>query len=284
MQNLFFLQDIAGTGNKIMKFLTSESFLSLLGQIAGALLVFIIGSFIINKLMKLLQKYFVKINMDESLRPFLISLIGVLFKVMLLLATAATLGMDVMSFVAIFSAAAFAIGLALQGGLSNFAGGVMILLFKPFKVGDVISAQGFTGAVKEIQIFNTILLTPDSRTVMLPNGPLSNGAIENITMEGVRRVDMTFGIGYGDDIDQAKQVIMEVLKTCPLIPEPEKAAIVVGELAGSSVNIAVMPHCKSADYLDVKAFMNEHIKKAFDKANIGIPYNTMDVNIVSQPK
>ncbi len=284
MHNLFFLQDIAGTSDKIMKFLTSESFLTLLGNVASALLVFIIGSFIINKLMKVLQKYFVKIRMDESLRPFLISLMSVLFKVMLLLATAATLGMDVMSFVAIFSAAAFAVGLALQGGLSNFAGGVMILLFKPFKIGDVISAQGFTGKVKEIQIFNTILLTPDSRTVMLPNGPLSNGAIENITMAGIRRVDMTFGIGYGDDIDQAKQVLMEVLKTCPLVPEPELAAIVVSELAGSSVNIAVMPHCQSADYLGVKAFMNENVKKAFDKANIGIPYNTMDVNIVSQPK
>jgi len=199
---------------------------------------------------------------------------------MLLLAVASTLGMDVMSFVAIFSAAAFAIGMALQGGLSNFAGGVMILLFKPFRVGDVVSAQGFTGGVKEIQIFNTILMTPDSRTIMLPNGPLSNGAIENITMSGIRRVDMVFGIGYNDDIDKAKEVIMEVIKGCPFIKDPETTGIVVSELAGSSVNFSVLPFCNAADYMSVKVYMNENIKKAFDRENISIPYNTMDVNIV----
>lgn len=129
--------------------------------------------------------------------------------------------MEVTSFVAILSAAAFAVGMALQGGLSNFAGGVMILLFKPFKVGDIISAQGFTGGVKEIQIFNTILLTPDNKTIIIPNAPLSNGAIENLTMQDTRRVDMTFGIGYGDDINKARQVIQEVLAACPHVIDPE---------------------------------------------------------------
>ncbi len=282
MNNLLFLADPT-TGFDVMGFLTGPSFLSAIKALGLAIVVWIIGSMIIGKVTSFLQKYFAKINMDESLRPFLGSLISVLLKIMLLLAVASTLGMDVMSFVAIFSAAAFAIGMALQGGLSNFAGGVMILLFKPFRVGDVISAQGFTGGVKEIQIFNTILLTPDNRTIIIPNGPLSNGAIENITTAGTRRVDMTFGIGYGDDIDKARKVIMEVLKSCPLIPEPEKSAIVVSELAGSSVNFGVMPVAKAADYLGVKAFMNENIKKAFDRENIGIPYETMDVNIVSQP-
>lgn len=284
MNNLLFLADPATTENfDLMEFLTGPSILEALKALGLAILVWIIGSFVIGKVMNVLQKYFTKIKMDESLRPFLISIIGVLMKIMLLLAAVSTLGMDVMSFVAIFSAAAFAVGLALQGGLSNFAGGVMILLFKPFKIGDVISAQGFTGKVKEIQIFNTILLTPDSRTIMIPNGPLSNGPIENVTMAGIRRVDMTFGIGYGDDIEKAKTVIMEVVKSCPLIPKPEETAIVVSELAGSSVNFGVMPHCAAADFLGVKAYMNEHIKKAFDRENIGIPYETMDINIVSQP-
>lgn len=276
MNGFLFLTDF-----DIMTLLQGESFLNALKSLALAIVVWIVGSMVVNRAVKLIAAAMKKRNMDESLRPFLISMLNVLFKVLLLLAVASTLGMEVTSFIAILSAAAFAVGMALQGGLSNFAGGVMILLFKPFKVGDVISAQGFTGGVKEIQIFNTILLTPDNKTIILPNGPLSNGPIENMTMEDTRRVDLTFGIGYGDDIDKARQVIMEVLAACPHVINADKTDIFVSELGDSSVNFAVRPWTKPAHWWDVYFYMHENIKKEFDKNNVGIPYPTMDVNVVN---
>ena len=202
MNNLLFLADptAATESFDLMTFLTGPSILDALKSLGLAIVVWMIGSFIIGKVMGILKTYFVKIKMDESLRPFLISILGVLLKIMLLLAVASTLGMDVMSFVAIFSAAAFAIGMALQGGLSNFAGGVMILLFKPFKVGDLITAQGYNGTVQEIQVFNTILLTLDNEVVILPNGILSNGSMTNHTMKGKRGCTLTFGIAYDASI------------------------------------------------------------------------------------
>jgi len=263
----------------VMTFLQSESFISALKSLGLAILVWIIGSMVIGRMTSFLTNYMEKVKMDESLRPFLSSLVSVLMKVMLLLAVASTLGMEVTSFVAIFSAAAFAVGMALQGGLSNFAGGVMILLFKPFKVNDVISAQGFTGKVKEIQIFNTILLSPDNKTIILPNGPLSNGSIENLTMQDKRRVDLTFGIGYDDDIAKAREVIYKVLGECPHVIDPENTDVIVVELAGSSVNFAVRPWTETANYWAVFAYMQENIKLQFDAHDIGIPYETMDINV-----
>lgn len=274
MNGFLFLADF-----DIMAFLQGEAFLNALKSLGLAILVWLIGSMFISKAVKMITGAMEKSQMDESLRPFLASMLSTLLKVMLLLAVASTLGMEVTSFVAILSAAAFAVGMALQGGLANFAGGVMILVFKPFKVGDVVAAQGFTGKVKEIQIFNTVLLTPDNRTIILPNGPLSNGAIENITMQGTRRVDLIFGIGYGDDIDKAKEVIRKVLMTCPDITEPENTDIIVAALADSSVNLAVRPWTAAANYAAVTAYMHEQVKKEFDKENIGIPYPTLDVNI-----
>lgn len=275
MNNLLFLVDL----DSAIAFLTGPSIISALKAAGLALLIWIIGSIIISRLTKIIEISFVKLKMDESLRPFLSSLITVLMKVMLLLAVANTLGMDVMSFVAIFSAAAFAVGMALQGGLSNFAGGVMILIFKPFKIGDIISAQGFTGEVKEIQIFNTILYTPDHLTIIIPNGPLSNGTIKHLVIDGKRRVDLTFGIGYGEDIDKARKVIFDVLNKCPHVIEPAKTDVFVSELGGSSVNFCVRPWTEANYYFDVMFYMNENIKKSFNRENVGIPYPTMDINI-----
>lgn len=263
----------------IMAFLQGESFLSALKSLGLAIVVWIIGSIIINKLVSLIGMSMEKANFDVSLRPFLVSMIGVLLKVLLMLAVASTLGMEVTSFVAILSAAAFAIGMALQGGLANFAGGVMILIFKPFKVGDLLSAQGFTGSVKEIQIFNTLLLTLDNEIIIIPNGPLSNGTMTNHSKEGKRGVAFTFGIAYDADIDTAKRVIMEVAATCEQVINLNESGVVVAELGDSSVNLAVRLWTDPDDWWTVFFYMNEHVKKAFDKNNIGIPYPTMDVNI-----
>lgn len=278
MSNILFLTDPKTTD--FLAVFQGQTALGFIKTVGLAILVWIVGSFVINKLVALLAKAMERSKMDASLRPFLKSLLGAVFKVMLLLAVASTLGMQVTSFVAILSAAAFAVGMALQGGLSNFAGGVMILTFRPFKVGDIISAQGFTGGVKEIQIFNTILLTPDNQTIIIPNGPLSNGVIQNLTMQETRRVDMTFGIGYGDDIDKARQVIYQVLQKCPHVINPEKTDVFISELGDSSVNFAVRPWTSPAHWWDVYFYMHENVKKEFDNNNVGIPYPTMDVNVV----
>jgi len=263
-----------------MALLEGDSFIAALKALGLAILVWMIGSIVINKVVKLMTSAMEKAKMDASLRPFLVSMSSTLLKILLMLAVASTLGMEVTSFVAILSAAAFAVGMALQGGLANFAGGVMILVFKPFKIGDVITSQGYTGVVKEIQIFNTILGTPDNQVIILPNGPVSNSPIQNITKEPTRRVDMVFGIGYGDDIKKAKEVINEVLKGCVQITDHSKTVVVVTGLGDSSVDFAVRVWTATADYWAAHAYIHENIKLAFDKNNIGIPYPTMDVNVL----
>ncbi|CAA6803860.1 MAG: Small-conductance mechanosensitive channel [uncultured Aureispira sp.] len=277
MNTFLFLADF-----DIMAFLQGDSFIAALKSLGLAILVWMIGSIVIGQVVKAIANGMEKAKLDASLRPFLVSMLGTLLKILLMLAVASTLGMEVTSFVAILSAAAFAVGMALQGGLANFAGGVMILVFKPFKIGDVITSQGYTGVVKEIQIFNTILGTPDNQVIILPNGPVSNGPIQNITTEATRRVDMVFGIGYGDDIQKAKEVINEVLNSCEQIIDRSKAVVVVTGLGDSSVDFAVRVWTKTADYWGVHAYVHENIKIAFDKNNIGIPYPTMDLNVLKQ--
>ena len=186
---------------------------------------------------------------------------------MLVIAVLGMLGIEMTSFIAILGAAGLAVGMALSGTLQNFAGGVMLLIFKPFKVGDLIDAQGYTGVVSEIQIFNTILKTPDNRTIIIPNAGLSNSAMVNFSTEEQRRVDWTFGIGYGDDTEIAK--------------DPE-LFIAVSELADSSVNFAVRAWVNAADYWGVFFEMNEKVYKTFEKKGLNIPYPQMDVHVHQQ--
>jgi len=247
-------------------------------KVVAAIFIWMIGSWVISKVVNLFGNVMVKRNVDESLRPFLTSLVGILLKILLVITIAGILGIDTTAFAAVIAAMGLAIGMALQGSLGNFAGGVLILLFKPFEVGDLIAAQGFTGVVEEIQAFSTKLVTPDNKTIILANGPLSAAPIENISTKGEIRVDMTFGIGYSDDIDKAKEVIQGVIDSCPNLLN-RKHDIFVSELADSSVNFAVRPWAKSEHYWDVYFYMHENIKKAFDKHNVGIPYPTMDLNI-----
>ncbi len=220
-----------------------------------------------------------KREVSISLRGFFMSLTSVLLKVMLLISIAEMVGIKTTSFIAILGAAGLAVGLALSGTLQNFAGGVMILLFKPFKVGDLIESQGRLGSVKEINIFVTILLTPENKTVILPNAAVSNGDIVNYTTEGVIRVDMTFGISYESNIKGAKDVLMKVIESHPKVLKEPAPFVGVSGLADSSVNLAARPYSKPEDYWDVYFYVYEEGKIALDKAGISIPFPQMDIHM-----
>lgn len=252
-----------------------------LPKIALALVVLFVGLKLAKTLTKTFSKVLVNRKIDESLIPFLSSIVSVLLKAMVVLTVMSMVGIEVTSFVAVLGAASLAIGLALQGSLSNFAGGVMILLFRPFKVGDVLEAQGVIGSVHSIQVFNTILKTVDNKTIILPNGPLATSSMINYSTEETRVVEWVFGIGYNDDIDQAKSVIEKVVfEDDRVLDEKEEGYFInVAELADSSVNIKVRARVKSDDYWGVFFDKNEAIKKAFDAANISIPFPQQDVHM-----
>lgn len=247
-------------------------------KVIGALIVLIAGWIFIGILSSLFGRMMDKRKVDESLKPFVKSLVSVLLKVLLLITVAGMVGIEMTSFIAIIGAAGLAIGLALQGSLANFAGGVLILLFKPFKVGDFIEAQGMSGKVSEIQIFNTVLKTPDNKTIIMPNGPLASSNLVNFSTEPTRRVDFVFGIGYDSNIDKAKKVLQELIDADTRILDDPASAMMVSELADSSVNITVRVWAKTADYWGVYFDMLENVKKSFDKARINIPYPQMDVH------
>ena len=213
-----------------------------------ALAILLIGLWVIKMAMRLFRKGLDARDLEPSLKTFFVSMVSALLKVLLGISVLGTLGIEMTSFIAILGAAGLAVGMALSGTLQNFAGGVMLLLFKPFKVGDLISAQGHTGVVKEIQIFVTTLLSPESRTIILPNGPLANGDITNFTTEGKLRVDLTFGISYGADIQKAKTVLTEVMQSHPAVMKDPAPFVGVKELADSSVNLAVRPFTDPGNY------------------------------------
>jgi small conductance mechanosensitive channel len=251
-------------------------------KLIGAVVVWIIGNMIIKMLIKGFDRILNVRKIDESLKPFLKGIVGTLLKAMLVISVLTMLGIQMTSFVAILGAAGLAVGMALSGTLQNFAGGVMLLIFKPFKNGDVIDAQGHIGVVSEIQIFNTILKTPDNKTIIIPNGGLSNGSMTNYSTEGTRRVDWSFGIAYGDDTSKAKEVMMKLMTDNPKILKDsgKEPFVAVSELGDSSVNFAVRAWVNSPDYWDVFFTMNEKIYNTFSKEGLNIPYPTMDVNVI----
>ena len=243
-----------------------------------AILTLIVGLFIVKLIVGALGRVMDKKGVDASLKPFLKSLVGSLLKIMLVLSVVGMIGVQMTSFIAILGAAGFAVGMALSGTLQNFAGGAMILIFRPFKVGDFVEAQGFAGVIKEIQIFNTIMKTGDNKTIIIPNAPLSGGAMVNYSTEPQRRVDMVFGIGYEDDIDKAKTVLQKLIDADSRILKDPASMIAVKELADSSVNFVVRAWVNAADYWGVFFDMHENVKKTFDKEKISIPYPQMDVH------
>ena len=246
----------------------------------GALLVLVIGlrviKFITNRVFSLMDKT----SLTPALRSFVKSSLGILLKIILIISVLGMVGIEMTTFIAMLTAASLAIAMAFNGSLSNVAGGLMILFFKPFKIGDFVSAQGESGVVKEIQLFVTVLTTLDNKTVILPNGGLSNGSLINYSTQNVRRVDWTFGIGYGDDYDVAKEMILGFIKEDKrILDKPAKPFIVLGALADSSVNIIVRVWVKSSDYWDVFFDMNETYYKNAGKHNINIPFPQMDIHI-----
>ena len=243
------------------------------------LIVLWVGLRLIKWVVNLLDRQFERKNTDATLRPFLKSIVASLLKVMLFISVISMLGIETTSFIAVLGAAGLAVGLALQGTLANFAGGVLILLFKPYKVGDKIQAQGHIGNVKEIQIFVTILNTADNKTVFIPNGAMSNGDITNFTVEGIIRVELFPGISYNADIKQAKEVIMDILNNHSKVLKDPAPFVGVKELADSAVVLAVFPHAKPEHYWDVYFDITEQIKLALDANNIPIPFPQMDIHM-----
>jgi len=245
------------------------------------LLVLFIGLRVLKFLSGLLEKVFEKQKLDVTLRPFLINLIGWTLKAMLFISVASMFGVETTSFVALIGAAGLAIGLALQGTLANFAGGVLLLVFKPYKVGDLIDAQGHFGVVEEIQIFITKLVTPDNKAVIIPNGAISNGSLTNVSEKGFIRVDLVIGISYDSNIKVAKDVLMKVMENHPKVMKDPAPVVAVSELADSSINLVVRPHATVADYWDVRFDILEQGKIALDEANITIPFPQRDVHMIN---
>lgn len=248
-------------------------FVSVYGiKIIGAIVIWIVGSWVIKKIMKAVKKIMAKRDYDESLQKFLTNLVGWVLRILLIITILGQLGVETTSFAAILAAAGLAIGMALQGSLANFAGGVLMMIFKPIKIGDLIEAQGELGTVKEIEIFTTKLVTPQNKLVIIPNGALSNGNIVNYSAEGVLKLFLTFGVGYDSDIKQTKEVLMNVLTSHPKVLKDPAPMVSVENLGDSSVDFAVRPACRVEDYWDVFFDVQENVKLALDAAGIEIPY------------
>jgi small conductance mechanosensitive channel len=247
----------------------------------SAILVLVIGWIIIGFIMRGIRRFFNQVHLDEALESFITSLSGIGLKIILLVVVATMFGVQTTSLVALLGAAGLAIGLALQGSLSNFAGGVLILTFKPFKMGDYIEAQGSGGTVKSIQIFSTVLNTPDNKIIILPNGNLANDVVINYTDQKHRRVDFVFGIGYNDDIKLAKKTLEDIVASDDRVIKNNKdrmPQIVVGNLGESSVDLWCRVWVKTDDYWDLFFQKTEEVKEAFDAKGISIPFPQRDVH------
>ncbi len=249
------------------------------GQLLLALITLFVGLWLIGKLIKVLKRLFELRSFEQTLQSFLISLITITLKILLVISVVTMVGVQMTSFIAILGAAGLAFGLALSGTLQNFAGGVMLLIYKPFKVGDYIEAQGSAGSVSEIQIFHTILKTPDNKTIIIPNGGLSNSTLTNYSAEPVRRVDWTFGISYTDNIDRAREIILDVLNADERIHKDPVLFVGLISLGESSVNLVARVWLDTPNYWDVFFSINEAVKKEFDKKGISIPFPQRDIHL-----
>ena len=250
-------------------------------KLVAAIVVLLLGRWVIKLIKKALTKVMAHRNVEPSLNSFLMSLVSVLLTFFLIMAIIGILGINTSSLVALLASAGLAIGMALSGTLQNFAGGVMIMLFKPFKVGDFIAAQGFEGKVNGVQIFNTTILTPDNKTVILPNGALSTGPVTNFNKETDRRVDWVFSISYGDNYDKAKAVLQQLCDADERILKEPKPLIELLKMSDSSVDITVRVRVKPEDYWAVFFNMNEMVYKTFPQEGLNFPFPQMDVHMKS---
>lgn len=248
-------------------------------KLLAALAVFIIGRWLARHLAKVVERLMTKSKVDQTLVVFIGHLTYVALLTFVILAALGQLGIQTTSFIAVLGAAGLAVGLALQGSLSNFAAGVLMIIFRPFKVGDFIEGAGTAGTVEELKIFTTQLKTPDNKLIIIPNSKLSSDNIVNVSAKPTRRVDMVFAIGYTDSIDRAREVITDVLAQDSRILKEPAPLVAVLELADSSVNFAVRPWVKAADYWDVYFDITENMKKRFDREGISIPFPQRDVHL-----
>ncbi|MCF7923450.1 MAG: mechanosensitive ion channel [Candidatus Marinimicrobia bacterium] len=266
--------DVQAILKQITEYFTTYSL-----NILGSLLIFLIGKWIAKKLVSLLRKLMIKQQIDETLIRFLDNIVYYTLLIVVLMAAADRLGVNTSSFLAIVGAAGLAVGLALKDSLGNFASGVMLVFFRPFRIGDVVTAGGVTGKVEGISIFNTTFLTFDNQRMIVPNGQITNGVITNINANPIRRLDLVFGISYGDNILTAKAIFKSILENESRILEEPAPRIAVSELADSSVNFNVRPWVKTEDYWDLKWDLTEKIKLALDEAGITIPFPQRDVHL-----
>lgn len=249
-------------------------------KLIKVILIWYIGRWITRRVVKVTKLIMEKRDVNLSIRTFVGSLVDVVSMIVLIIMIISVLGIDTSSFIAIFASAGVAIGMALSGTLQNFAGGVMILLFRPFKVGDFIEAQGISGVVKEIQIFNTVINTVDNKVILLPNGPVSTGIINNYSREAVRRVDFSFSIKYGDDFEKAKAVLLKLIaEDARVLDTPAAPFVELGALSSSSINITVRVWCKQEDYWGIYFDLNKKVYETFPKEGLNFPYQTLTVNV-----
>lgn len=266
---------------KFIEALQNEYVIPWAMNIVTAVLVFIVGRIIIGIIVAVVTRLLQKTRMDSMLTNFITSILYALLLLFVIVASLDQLGVDTSSLIAIVGAAGLAIGLSLQDSLKNFAAGVLLVIFRPFREGDFVEAGGASGVVESITIFNTVMRSADNREIIVPNGPIYSGVITNYSKRATRRVDMVFGIGYDDDLRQAKALLQQIISEDSRILADPAPVIAVSELADSSVNLVVRPWVKTADYWQVLWDTTEQVKLRFDEAGISIPYPQMDVHLNS---
>lgn len=260
---------------------TIVEYISLYGlKVIAAIAIFVIGKWIAKRVVKVAKNVMKKGNVDETLVSFSGNILYALALAFVVIASLNQLGVETTSLAAVIAAAGLAIGLALQGSLSNLAAGVMIILFRPFKIGDYIEAAGTAGTVEDISIFTTILRTPDNKQVIIPNNAITSDNITNYSTKPERRVDLLIGVGYGDDLAKVKKVLTKIVSEDDRVLEDKDVVIAVSELGDSSVNLVVRPWVKSENYWPVKFDLTEKIKVTFDKEGISIPYPQRDLHVI----
>lgn len=269
------------SGSEVLQTLTHYA-LELGLKILVALVIFIVGRWIIKRIIKLMNRIFEKRHVDPSIRTFLTSLVKVIMIIFLVMTIVDTLGIKTTSLLAIFAAAGLALGMALSGTLQNFAGGVMVLLIKPYRVGDYIEAQGQSGTVKSIQLFNTVITTGDNKTIYIPNGAISSSIVNNYNIANTRRVEWIINISYGDDVDKAKKIAMEILSRDKRILKDPAPMAELYSLSASSVDIIMRGWVNASDYWGVFFDVNREVYVTFPEQGIHFPFDQIDVHITKE--
>lgn len=248
------------------------------GRIIGAVIIFVVGRFLISFIKKVVSQLLMKRHIDAGIQTFVKSLVNILLMVLLIIAVIGKLGVETTSFAALLASAGVAIGMALSGNLQNFAGGLIVLLFRPFKVGDFIESQGVSGTVREIQIFHTILTTADNKVIYIPNGALSSGTVTNYSREDTRRVDWVIGVEYGENYDKVESTVRRILAADSRILNTPEPFVALHALDASSVNVVIRVWVKSGDYWDVYFDMNKKVYSVFNEEGIGFPFPQLTVH------